>query len=93
MAPPSMYPGSGLRWCSYGVDPHTERLNYEQVRELALQHQPKLIICGYSAYPRIIEFEQFRAIADEVGAYLLADMAHIAGLVATGHHPNPVPPL
>ena len=83
--------GKWFQVVQYGVDPETEQLNYEQVRQLALQHRPKLIICGYSAYPRMIEFEQFRAIADEVGAYLLADMAHIAGLVATGHHPNPVP--
>lgn len=75
----------------YGVSPETEQLDYDQVRELALQHRPKLIICGYSAYPRIIQFDKFRAIADEVGAYLLADIAHIAGLVATGHHPNPLP--
>lgn len=75
----------------YGVNPKTEQLDYDQVRELALQHRPKLIICGYSAYPRIIRFDKFREIADEVGAYLLADIAHIAGLVATGHHPNPLP--
>lgn len=75
----------------YGVSQETEQLDYSQVRELALQHKPKLIICGYSAYPRIIDFEKFRAIADEVGAYLLADIAHIAGLVAAGVHPNPVP--
>jgi glycine hydroxymethyltransferase len=75
----------------YGVSPETEQLDYDQVRELALQHRPKLIICGYSAYPRIIQFDKFRAIADEIGAYLLADIAHIAGLVATGHHPNPLP--
>ncbi|WP_448514279.1 serine hydroxymethyltransferase [Parathermosynechococcus lividus] len=75
----------------YGVSPDTERLDMDQVRDLARQHRPKLIICGYSAYPRVIPFEAFREIADEVGAYLLADMAHIAGLVATGHHPNPVP--
>ncbi len=75
----------------YGVSPETEQLDYNQVRELALQHRPKLIICGYSAYPRIIQFDKVRAIADEVGAYLLADIAHIAGLVATGHHPNPLP--
>lgn len=75
----------------YGVDPTTERLNYDQIRDIARQVRPKLLICGYSAYPRVIEFEQFRAIADEVGAYLLADIAHIAGLVATGHHPNPLP--
>ena len=75
----------------YGVNPDTETLDYEQIRELAIQERPKLIICGYSAYPRVIEFDKFRAIADEVGAYLLADIAHIAGLVATGHHPNPLP--
>lgn len=75
----------------YGVDPETEQLNYDQIRELALQHRPKLIICGYSAYPRTIHFDKFRAIADEVGAYLMADIAHIAGLVAAGLHPNPVP--
>ena len=75
----------------YGVSQETEQLDFDQIRELALKHRPKLLICGYSAYPRIIDFEKFRAIADEVGAYLLADIAHIAGLVATGHHPNPVP--
>jgi glycine hydroxymethyltransferase len=75
----------------YGVNKETEQLDFDQIRELALKHRPKLLICGYSAYPRIIDFEKFRAIADEVGAYLLADIAHIAGLVATGHHPNPVP--
>lgn len=75
----------------YGVNKDSERLDYDQIRELALKERPKLIICGYSAYPRQIDFEKFRAIADEVGAYLLADIAHIAGLVATGHHPNPLP--
>lgn len=75
----------------YGVSRETEQLDYDEILELARQHRPKLIICGYSAYPRIIQFEKFRAIADEVGAYLLADVAHIAGLVATGHHPNPLP--
>lgn len=75
----------------YGVSPETEQLDYDMIRDLAVQHRPKLIICGYSAYPRIIQFDKFRAIADEVGAYLLADIAHIAGLVATGLHPNPVP--
>ncbi|MCT7991769.1 serine hydroxymethyltransferase [Laspinema olomoucense] len=74
----------------YGVSRETERLDYDQIRDLAKQHQPKMIICGYSAYPRIIDFEKFRAIAYEVGAYLMADIAHIAGLVATGHHPNPL---
>jgi glycine hydroxymethyltransferase len=75
----------------YTVSRATEQLDYDEIRELALKHRPKLLICGYSAYPRIIEFEKFRAIADEIGAYLLADIAHIAGLVVTGHHPNPIP--
>ena len=75
----------------YGVSQKTEIIDYDQVLELAKEHKPKLLICGYSAYSQIIDFEKFRAIADEVGAYLLADIAHIAGLVATGHHPNPVP--
>ncbi|CDN15803.1 MAG: serine hydroxymethyltransferase [Richelia sp.] len=83
--------GKWFKVCHYGVSQETEQLDYDQVRELALRERPKLLICGYSAYPRIIDFEKFRSIADEVGAYLLADIAHIAGLVATGHHPNPIP--
>ncbi|MBL1210778.1 serine hydroxymethyltransferase [Geminocystis sp. GBBB08] len=83
--------GKWFEVCQYGVNKETERLDYDQIREIALKERPKLIICGYSAYPRTIEFDKFRAIADEVGAYLLADIAHIAGLVATGLHPNPVP--
>lgn len=83
--------GKWFNVCHYGVNPETEQLDYDQVRELALKERPQLLICGYSAYPRIIDFEKFRSIADEVGAYLLADIAHIAGLVATGHHPNPIP--
>jgi glycine hydroxymethyltransferase len=83
--------GKWFKACHYGVSKETEQLDYDEVRDLALKHRPKLIICGYSAYPRIIHFDQFRSIADEVGAYLLADVAHIAGLVVTGHHPNPVP--
>jgi len=83
--------GKWFKVCHYGVSPETEQLDYDQIRELALQHRPKLLICGYSAYPRVIDFEKFRAIADEIGAYLLADIAHIAGLVATGLHPNPLP--
>ena len=75
----------------YGVSPDHEQLDYDHIRELALKVRPKLLICGYSAYPRTIHFDKFRAIADEVGAYLLADIAHIAGLVATGHHPSPLP--
>jgi glycine hydroxymethyltransferase len=83
--------GKWFKVAQYGVDPETEQLNYENIRQIALEHRPKLIICGYSAYPRIIHFDKFREIADEVGAYLLADIAHIAGLVATGLHPNPLP--
>ncbi len=83
--------GKWFKACHYGVSQETEQLDYDQILELAKQHQPKLLICGYSAYSRIIDFEKFRAIADEVGAYLLADIAHISGLVATGHHPNPIP--
>ncbi len=83
--------GKWFKAVQYGVDETTQQLNFEGIRKLALEHKPKLIVCGYSAYPRTIDFQAFRAIADEVGAYLLADMAHIAGLVAAGVHPNPVP--
>jgi len=83
--------GKWFKVVQYGVDRDTQRLNFETIRQLALEHRPKLIICGYSAYPRTIDFAAFRAIADEVGAYLLADMAHIAGLVAAGVHPSPLP--
>ncbi len=83
--------GKWFKVVQYGVDHETQQLNFDTIRQLALEHKPKLIVCGYSAYPRTINFEAFRAIADEVGAYLLADMAHIAGLVAAGVHPNPVP--
>lgn len=83
--------GKWFKVCQYGVNPQTEQLDYDLIREQALKNRPKLIVCGYSAYPRLIDFEKFRSIADEVGAYLLADIAHIAGLVATGHHPNPIP--
>ncbi|WP_205091529.1 serine hydroxymethyltransferase [Thalassobacillus pellis] len=75
----------------YGVDKETERIDYDAVLEKAKELKPKLIVAGASAYSRTIDFAKFREIADEVGAYLLVDMAHIAGLVATGHHPNPVP--
>ena len=83
--------GKWFKAVHYGVDEATQQLNFDSIRQLALEHRPKLIVCGYSAYPRTIDFQAFRAIADEVGAYLLADMAHIAGLVAAGVHPNPVP--
>lgn len=74
---------------SYGVDPETGYINYDEIERIALQVKPKLIVAGASAYPRIISFEKFRKIADKVGAFLMVDMAHIAGLVATGYHPNP----
>ena len=83
--------GKWFKAVHYGVDPETQQLNFDTIRQLALEHKPRLLVCGYSAYPRTIDFQAFRAIADEVGAYLLADMAHIAGLVAAGVHPNPVP--
>jgi glycine hydroxymethyltransferase len=76
---------------AYGVRESDHRIDYGRVRELALEHRPKMIIAGASAYPRIIDFEVFAEIARESGAKLMVDMAHIAGLVATGHHPNPVP--
>jgi glycine hydroxymethyltransferase len=75
----------------YGVRPDDHRIDFDRLRELALKHRPKVIIAGASAYPRIIDFEKFSEIARESGATLVVDMAHIAGLVATGHHPNPVP--
>lgn len=76
---------------SYGLDPETGRLNYDRIREKALSCRPKLLIAGYSAYPRMLDFKAFREIADEVGATLLVDMAHFAGLVAGGVHPSPIP--
>ena len=75
----------------YGVDEVTHRIDYDALRKLAIENKPKLILAGASAYAREIDFAKFREIADEVGAYLMVDMAHIAGLVAAGLHPNPVP--
>ncbi|HTR17487.1 MAG TPA: serine hydroxymethyltransferase [Acetobacteraceae bacterium] len=83
--------GRWFKSVQYGVEPETQRIDFEQVERLAREHRPKLIIAGGSAYPRIIDFARFRAIADEVGAYLMVDMAHFAGLVAGGVHPSPVP--
>ncbi len=83
--------GKYFRFIAYGVERETERIDYQQVRDLARRERPKLIIAGASAYPRVIDFALFRSIADEVGALLMVDMAHIAGLVAAGFHPNPVP--
>lgn len=82
--------GKSYNFVAYGLNPETEKIDFDNVRELALKHKPKLIVAGASAYPRTIEADKFKAIADEVGAMLMVDMAHIAGLVATGHHPNPV---
>jgi len=76
---------------SYHVRRDTETIDFDEVRDLALKHRPKLIICGYSSYPRVVDFAAFREIADECGALLMADIAHIAGLIAAGLHPNPVP--
>ena len=76
---------------SYGVEDDTHTINYDKVRALALEHKPKMIVAGASAYPRVIDFPKFKEIADEVGAYLMVDIAHIAGLVAAGLHPSPVP--
>ncbi len=88
---PVNFSGKWFNVVQYGVNRETEQLDFDEIRAIALEHKPKMIICGYSAYPRTIHFEKFRAIADEVGAYLMADIAHIAGLVATGLHPNPLP--
>ena len=83
--------GRTYRFVAYGVTPSDERIDYDQIRDLALEHQPKLIVAGATAYPRIIDPAPFRAIADEVGALFMFDAAHIAGLIAGGMHPNPVP--
>ncbi|MEM0529708.1 MAG: serine hydroxymethyltransferase [Candidatus Pararuminococcus gallinarum] len=83
--------GKYYKFVSYGVSPETQMIDYEEVRRLALEHRPKLIVAGASAYPRFIDFERFSQIAKECGAYLMVDMAHIAGLVAAGLHQSPVP--
>ena len=88
---PVNFSGKLYNFVSYGVDKETEEINYDDVRELAIKHKPKLIVAGASAYSRVIDFKKFREIADEVGAYLMVDMAHIAGFVAAGIHPSPVP--
>jgi glycine hydroxymethyltransferase len=85
------FSGTFYKIVDYDLDPKTELLDYDAIAALARQHKPKMIICGYSAYPRVIDFAAFRKIADEVGAVLMADIAHIAGLVATGVHPSPLP--
>lgn len=88
---PANFSGKWYTFILYGVDRETERLDYNEIEKLALKHKPKLIISGASAYPRTIDFSRFRSIADMAGALLVADMAHLAGLVATNLHPSPVP--
>ncbi|MBF0619553.1 MAG: serine hydroxymethyltransferase [Candidatus Omnitrophica bacterium] len=85
------YSGRTYKVVSYSVDPKTERIDMDNVERIALEHKPKMIVAGYSAYSRELDFKRFRAIADKVGAYLFVDMAHFAGLVAAGIHPSPVP--
>lgn len=85
------FSGKSYNFVPYGVNRETERIDYQEIERLALKHKPKLIVAGASAYPRIIDFERFRHIADLVGASLMVDIAHIAGLVAVGLHPTPVP--
>ena len=85
------FSGKNYNGIQYGLHPETHEINYDQVRELALEHKPKLIIAGFSAYSGIIDWEKFRVIADEVGAYFLVDMAHVSGLVAAGLYPSPIP--
>ncbi len=85
------FSGKSYNFIPYGVNRETERLDYQEIEKLAKKHQPRLIVAGASAYPRIIDFERFRNIADMVGAKLMVDMAHIAGLVAVGLHPTPIP--
>ncbi|MBO8756583.1 serine hydroxymethyltransferase [Staphylococcus aureus] len=87
---PVNFSGKFYNFVEYGVDKDTERINYDEVRKLALEHKPKLIVAGASAYSRTIDFKKFKEIADEVNAKLMVDMTHIAGLVAAGLHPNPV---
>lgn len=83
--------GKYFNFIPYGVDPQTGHIDYDKVYEIAMKEKPKLIVAGASAYPRLIDFKRFREICDACGAYLMVDMAHIAGLVAAGEHPNPVP--
>ncbi|HLE82497.1 MAG TPA: serine hydroxymethyltransferase, partial [Dehalococcoidia bacterium] len=88
---PVNFSGKLYKVIAYGVDRDTERIDYDQVEKLALEHRPKLIVAGASAYPRFIDYQRFRQIADLVGAYLMVDMAHPAGLIAAGLHPSPIP--
>ncbi|MDT8716253.1 serine hydroxymethyltransferase [Clostridium sp. 19966] len=88
---PVNFSGRLFKFVSYGVNKDSEYIDYDEIKKLALQHKPKMIVAGASAYPRIIDFQKLRGICDEIDAYLMVDMAHIAGLVATGAHPSPVP--
>jgi len=88
---PANFSGKFYKIVSYGVNRETETIDYDEVKQLAREHKPKLIVVGASAYPRIIDFSKFREAADEIGAVIMADIAHIAGLVATGLHPSPIP--
>ena len=88
---PVNFSGKSYNFVSYGVDKNTEMIDFDEVQKQAETHKPKIILAGASAYPRLIDFQKFKDIADSVGAYLMVDMAHIAGLVATGLHPDPVP--
>lgn len=85
------FSGILYRFISYGVHPDTERINYDELEKLAVEYKPKLIVAGASAYPRFIDFKRLRKISQQIGAYLMVDMAHIAGLVAAGVHPSPIP--
>ncbi len=87
---PVSFSGKDFNIVSYGVSRETETIDYDELRKLALEHKPRIIVAGASAYPRVLDFEKFRAIADESGALLITDMAHIAGLVAAGEHPSPL---
>lgn len=87
---PVSFTGKTYNAIQYGVDPNTGLMDYDQLQKLALEHKPKLIVAGFSAYSRVLDWQRFRDVADEVGAYLLVDMAHVAGLVAAGLYPNPI---
>ena len=88
---PASFSGKDYKIVSYGVNKESETIDYDELRALALEHKPRVIVAGASAYPRIIDFAKFRSVADEAGSLLVTDMAHIAGLVAAGEHPSPVP--
>ena len=88
---PVNFSGNMYKFVFYGVEEDTERIDYDRMRAIAIEHKPKMIVAGYSAYPRVLDFQAFRDIADEVGAVLMVDMAHIAGLICAGVHPSPFP--